>query len=163
MSSYFNAKRGKDGLDGVTNRPKSAHKAEPRFDRDLAYGRQAELQIDEFLDWIANRNGCVEVKHKRYLDHKLYVELEKDPGRTGYWRPGGINETAAHLWCYVIDDTGIHVAIPTDLLREAIADPSSKRAEERDGSCPTRGYLIDFCVLLYRVKQRRARGNGSKV
>ena len=119
-------------------------KAEPRFDRDLAYGRQGELQINEFYEWIANGDGRVETKKKRYLDHKLYIETEKDPDGTGIYRPGGINETAADVWCFVIGDTGIHVAIPTPLLREALADPSSRPVEERDGSCPTRGYLIDF-------------------
>ena len=39
---------------------------EPRFDLDLQYGKQGELQIEEFLKWIATGNGRVEIK--RYWD-----------------------------------------------------------------------------------------------
>jgi hypothetical protein len=98
----------------------SVTKAEPRFDIDVKRGRQGELQIGEFLDWIASRNGRVEVKTKSYCDLELYIEQEKDPGCTGRYVPGGINETTADLWCIVIEGTGIHVAIPTDLLRQAV-------------------------------------------
>ncbi len=141
---------------GRVNGQRGASRAEPRFDRDFTYGRQGELQIGEFLDWIATGNGRVEVKRKRYLDHRIYVETHCDKGRTGVFQPSGINVTAAHLWAFVLDDTGIHISIPTDLLRQALDDPSSRDAEERDGSCPTRGKLVDFCVLLFRLKQRRA-------
>lgn len=130
-------------------------KAEPRFDLDLKYGRQGELQIADFLEWIANGDGRVEVKRKRYLDHKIYVETHCDKGRTGVYEPSGINATTALLWTFVFDDTGIHVAIPTELLKEAIDDASSVDKEERDGSCPTRGKLVDFCVLLFRLRQKR--------
>jgi len=131
--------------------------AEPRFDLDLQYGQQGELQIGDFLEWIASGNGRVEVKRKRYLDHRLYVETHSDKGRTGNYQASGINVTTALLWTFVIGDTGIHIAVPTAALRAAIEDPSSKPVEERDGSCPTRGVLIDFCVLLYRLKQRSMR------
>jgi len=133
----------------------STSKAEPRFDIDLKYGRQGELQIGEFLEWIANGDGRVEVKRKRYLDHRIYVETHCDKGRTGDFRPSGINATTALLWVFVLGDTGIHISIPTDLLREALLEPSSRDKAELDGSCPTRGKLVDFCVLLYRLKQRR--------
>lgn len=84
----------------------SPNRSEPRFDLDLEYGKQAELQFAEFLDWIADGNGRVEVKHKGYLDHRLYVETHCDKGRTGTFSPSGINDTTAHLWVFVIDDTG---------------------------------------------------------
>lgn len=134
----------------------SPNRNEPRFDLDLPYGKQGELQISEFLDWIATGNGRVEVKRKRYLDHRLYVETHCDKGRTGTYRPSGITTTTAHVWVFVIGDTGIHVAIPIDLLRFMLSDPSSRPREERDGDCPTRGMLIDFCVVLYRLKCRQA-------
>lgn len=130
----------------------SPDRNEPRFDLDLPYGKQAELQIAEFLEWIADGNGRVEVKHKRYLDHKLYIETHCDKGRTGCYQPSGINVTVADVWVFVIADTGVHVAIPTDLLRLMVTDTHSRPAAETDGTCPTRGMLIDFCVLLYRLK-----------
>lgn len=129
--------------------------SEPRFDLDLPYGKQGELQITEFLEWIADGNGRVEVKHKRYLDHRFYIETHCDKGRRGVFQPSGINVTTAHVWAIVIGETGIHVAIPTDLLRLMVADESSRPAEERDGTCPTRGVLVDFCVLLYRLKSQQ--------
>lgn len=129
-------------------------KAEPRFDLDVEWGRQGELQIGDFLAWIANGDARVEVKRKRILDHKLYIETHCDKGRRGLYAPSGINVTTAQVWCFVIGDTGIHVAIPTDLLREAIREPTSRFVEEPDGSCPTRGVLLDLCVLLYRLKRR---------
>jgi len=141
----------------------SPDRSEPRFDLDLPYGKQAELQIGEFLDWIADGNGQVEVKHKRYLDHKLYVETHCDKGRTGTYRPSGISVTTAHCWVFVIGDTGVHVAIPTDLLRLMLTDPSSRYREERDGSCPTRGMLVDFCVLLWTLKRQSRIDQGRRL
>jgi hypothetical protein len=131
----------------------SPDRAEPRFDIDLSYGKQGELQIGDFLKWIASGNGRVEVKRKRILDLELYVEQEKDPGCTGHYVPGGINETTAQLWCFVVGDTGIHVGIPTAILREAVAWPSSRPKECSRGSCPTRGMLVNFGMLLRRLKQ----------
>jgi len=136
----------------------SPDRSEPRFDLDLPYGKQGELQIAEFFEWIADGNGRVEVKHKRYLDHRLYVETHCDKGRRGVFQPSGINVTTAHMWAFVIGDTGVHVAIPTELLRRMVSDDSSRLVEERDGDCTTRGVLIDFCVLLYRLKCQRAAG-----
>jgi hypothetical protein len=144
-------------IGGGVVREASPDRNEPRFDLDLPYGKQAELQIAEFLDWIADGNGRVEVKHKRYLDHVLYIETHCDKGRTGCYQPSGINVTTAQLWVFVIADTGVHIAIPTELLRIMVADSSSRPVEERDGSCPTRGVLIDFCVLLWTLKRQRAR------
>lgn len=128
-------------------------KAEPRFDRDYSYGRQGELQIDTFLNWIATGNGQVEVKRKRYLDLNFYVETSHDPGRTGNYVPSGISVSTALMYAYVIGDTGISVQIPTDELRAMLDDSSTKECEERDGSCPTRGKLVSLAVLLYRHKQ----------
>jgi hypothetical protein len=72
-------------------------KAEPRFDLDYAYGRQGELQIGEFLEWIANGNGQVEVKRKRFLDLDFYVETHCDKGRKGNYQPSGISVTTAKM------------------------------------------------------------------
>ena len=81
-------------------------------------------------------------------------EQEKDPGARGRYVPGGINETTAHVWCFVIGETGIHLAIPTDILREAVTWPTSRPKECNVGSCPTRGMLVNFGMLLRHVKQQ---------
>jgi hypothetical protein len=129
-------------------------KAEPRFDLDLQYGRKGEIQVEKVLGWITNGGLQVEVKRKRYLDLKFYVETHCDKRRNGIFEPSGINITEAQVWTFVMHDTGVHIAIPTDLLKQLVNDPSSRDAQERDGSCPTRGKLVDFCVLLYRLRQR---------
>lgn len=130
---------------------------EPRFDIDLQYGKQGEMQVGELLDWITEPDGKMEVKRKRILDHRVYVETHCDKGRRGIYKPSGISVTTACVWSFVVADTGIVLTIPTNFLREMLNDPSSKDKEERDGNCPTRGKLVDICVLLFREKQRRAR------
>ena len=121
-------------------------KAEPRFDIDFKYGRQGELLVAEYLDWIAAGNGRVEVKRKRYLDMNFYVEQECDKGRTGTYTPSGINVTDADMWVYVIGNTGIALCIPTPVLREAIKHGYPKEAQE--GSCPTKGTLVHMGAIL---------------
>ena len=122
--------------------------AEPRWDRDLEYGRQGELQIGEYLQWIADRNGRVEFKRKRRLDFELYVEEECDKGRTGKYEPSGINVTQADVWAYCIADTGITIFVPTWRLRVALNHKSTRYCEEKDGDCPTRGRLVNLAAVL---------------
>jgi hypothetical protein len=132
-------------------------RAEPRFDIDLAYGRQGELQISDYLTWLAEGNGRIEVKRKRYIDLNFYVEMQCDKGRTGVYLPSGISITTAEAWAFPIADTGIAVIIPTNELRSMLEDPSTYDREERDGSCPTRGKLVNLGALLYRHKRRQPR------
>ena len=122
--------------------------AEPRFDLDYKYGRQGELQVAEFLDWIAKGNGRVEVKRKRYLDYELYVETECDKGRRGIYEPSGINASEASAYAFVIADTGITIIIPTPLLKAALQHRSVRRVEEYSGSCPTRGVLVNLAAIM---------------
>ena len=129
-------------------------RGEPRFDIDYRYGRQGELQIGEFLNWIANGDGRVEVKRKRYIDLELYVEIAHDKGRTGHYTPSGISVSEAEAWAFCIGDTGIAILVPTMILRDMLNDAHTKDREERDGSCPTKGKLINLGTLLYRQKRK---------
>lgn len=122
--------------------------AEPRFDIDLKYGQQGELQIREYCEWIAAGNGRVEVKRKRYVDLEFYIEQECDKGRTGHYEPSGISVTTAEAWALVIDETNITVIVPTDLLRAAVDHKSARRTETLHGSCPTRGRLVNLGAIL---------------
>ena len=122
--------------------------AEPRFDRDLAYGQQGELLIEDYLSWIAKGNGQVEVKKKRRLDLEFYVETECDKGRTGVYEPSGINVTTADMWAFVIGDTGMAFCLPTGLLRKAVQDKAARIVSENDGSCPTRGKLVNIGTII---------------
>lgn len=130
-------------------------RAEPRFDIDVVRGRQGELQIGQLLEWIAKGDGAVEVKTKSYFDFNVYVEMSCDKGRKGVYEPSGICVTTAHVWAYCIEDTGISVMVPTDLLREMLDDPTTQPKEQIRGSCPTRGKLVKLGVLLYRLKCRQ--------
>lgn len=132
-------------------------KGEPRFDLDYSYGRQGELQIGDFLKWIAEGHGQVEVKRKRYLDLWFYVETHCDKGRRGVFEPSGILGTTAAAWAFVIADTGISLIVPIDELRQMLDDPTSKDKAETDGECPTRGKLVNLSAMLYRHKQRSIR------
>ena len=127
--------------------------AEPRFDLDYKYGRQGELQVADFLNWLASGNGRVEVKRKRILDFELYIETECDKGRTGYFEPSGINVSEAEAYAFVVADTGISLVIPTQLLKKAIRHRSARPKEERDGSCPTRGFLVNLAAVMAVAKE----------
>lgn len=50
------------------------------------------------------------------------------------------------------DLIGIHVAIPTEVLRDVLTISRDTRTDQ--GDCPTLGKLVDFTALLYRLKQR---------
>jgi len=130
-------------------------KAEPRFDLDATYGGQGELQIADYLDWIARGNGRVEVKRKRILDLFFYVETHCDKGRRGVYEPSGILGTTAAVWAFVIGDTGIAVLVPTDLLKASLGHPSVRDKEEKDGQCPTRGRLVNLAALLDTYRKRK--------
>lgn len=130
-------------------------KREPRFDIDVKYGRQGELQIADYLTWLAEGNGRIEVKRKSYIDLEFYVEVEHDPGRTGVFRPSGISITTAAAWAFVIADTGISLIVPTDDVRAILDDPSTRDKHTDVGSCPTRGRLFSLNVLILRRRQQQ--------
>lgn len=130
-------------------------KAEPRFDIDLEYGQRGESRIKKFLKGIIDGNGQVEVKTKKYLDLDVYVETDCDKGRSGIFQPSGISTTTADTWVFNVAETGISFIIPTRHLRAALDDQGGtyRVVEERHGSCPTRGRLINVATLIYRLKQ----------
>ena len=130
-------------------------RAEPRWDIDLPYGKQGECQLGDYLTWIAEGNGRVEVKRKRYLDVEFYVETHCDKGRLGDYRPSGITVTEADMWAFVIADTGLALCVPTELLRAAILHPTARAKEEEDGTCPTRGMLVNVGAMLAIAKGHR--------
>ena len=128
--------------------------AEPRWDRDLAYGKQGELLIENYLEWIARGNGRVETKRKRRPDLWFYVETYCDKGATGHPEPSGINITKAEAWAYVIGNTDIALIIPTETLRKACEQEVAQQKQERNGSCPTQGVLVHLNTILTVGKER---------
>jgi hypothetical protein len=73
-------------------------KAEPRWDIDVAYGRQGELLIGNYLEWVASGNARIEVKRKRYLDLNVYVETHCDKGRRGVVQAGNVLLVHPETW-----------------------------------------------------------------
>lgn len=132
-------------------------RAEPRFDLDLKWGIEAERKIRKLFRCFVSDDPRVEVKRKRYIDLKFYIETHCDKGRTGCYAPSGISVTTAELWAFLIDDSGLYILMPTRLVRDALDEATTKDVEEADGNCPTRGKLIDFHVILYRLQQERKR------
>lgn len=116
----------------------------PHFDLDRAYGEAAEGSLRDTLHLLGDR---FEVKRKRRIDDKFYVEVQQSPGGNGAYKPSGINITRATYWAYEVGETGLFVLVGTDLLRLATRR-SSVRAEERDGDNPTRGRLVSFGDFL---------------
>lgn len=143
-------------------KPGSVSKAEPRFDLDLAYGRKGEIHISEMLDAIISGNGKIEIKTKRILDLYFYVETHCDKGRTGSFGPSGINVTTADTWAFVLGKSMISIFIPTRLIRSMLCDASSRDKNESDGSCPTRGKLINLGALLARYKRESDRAQSER-
>lgn len=121
---------------------------QPHFDRDYEYGRQGELLIDDFLNRIARGDGTVETKRKTIRDVELYIELEHDPGRTGEFIPSGLSTTTADMWTFVIGDTRCHLAVETNRIRRAVTLGLGRPKECTDGSCPTRGRILNFALLI---------------
>jgi len=138
-------------------------KAEPRFDRDFSYGKQGELLIGDYLEKLARGHGQVEVKRKRIIDLKFFVETRCDKGRRGTFEPSGISTTTATTWVYVIGDTGIAVFVPTDILRAIFTDRMTLNVACEQGNCPTKGKLVDFYDLILHLERNRAnRGHWSR-
>src|SRR5262245_48026765 len=121
----------------------------PDWDVDLGYGEGngeggESLVRDLLRRSLGDQPGQVhaEVKRKRIIDGELYVEMEHDPGRQKRFKASGLARTKAKFWAFNIHDTGITVIVPTVLLRQAAADRPLNRKQEKDGDCPTRGFLV---------------------
>ena len=95
------------------------------------------------------------MKRKRICDLEFYIEQQCDYGGRGVFVDSGITVTTAHVWAIVIDDAEITVMVPTDLIRQMLDDPTSRRVQCRISDNPTKGTLINFGTLLYRYKTKR--------
>ena len=125
---------------------------EPRFDRDYAYGHQGELLVADMLQALKDGHGRVETKTKRRLDDRIYVEIEQDPGGTDdRWKDSGLTVTEAEWWAYSINNTGMVIFIPTDLLRWARAQGAGRLVTTTEGDNPTRGWLFRLAWLIQEL------------
>ena len=145
----------------ITSNPDS------RFDVSWRYGvtEGGEALVRQICGEIDNEDVHIEVKRKRRNDSKFYVELQHDPGQKGKCIPSGLSVTKAEFWAFVIADTGIVLMARTALLETAIERNYGLPANEKDGTCPTRGRLLDMWDLLIASKpgasSRAAFGDSS--
>lgn len=132
--------------------------AEPRFDIDLAYGQQGELLVASIVDSLRDGTGAIEVKSdRRWRDTgNVYVELECR--RRGRYVASGLQTTTATLWAFVIGYPAVVLIVPTAMLHEEVWRAGTRRAEETDGSHPTRGALVSTTVLMARLRSHVRRG-----
>jgi hypothetical protein len=117
----------------------------PNWDIDTPWGEEGKRYVEDVLSWPGVAK--IEVKRKRRLDGKIYVELEQDPFGKG-WRPSGLAVTESELWAWVIGSTGAFMLFRAEHLRACVSRPPQphrwiRAASEEDGDCPTRGVLID--------------------
>lgn len=127
-----------------------------QFDRAYAFGHQGELLVDDVLNQIAAGQGTVEIKRSSFPDLKLYVEFEHSP--RGVYVPSGISVTTADYWAFV-KPGNVFILTPTELLMREVRHARERGVaphEEKDGSCPTRGYLVDARWLVARTVVGRA-------
>ena len=110
----------------------------PDWDIDRGWGEEGQ----DVVKALSRYN--IEVKRKRRLDDKIYVELEQDPGATGTrWKPSGLRTTQAEYWAFVVGETGVVMFFPAGLLRWAIYErQGGVDIAEIDGDNPTRGRLL---------------------
>ena len=122
----------------------------PDWDIDLAFGEEGEQLVRTILGLAAEQ---LEVKRKRCIDTKFYVEVAHSPGATGNYKPSGINTTRATYWAYVVGDTGIVFIVPTGLLKDAAR--GALRVEEYDGDNPTKGRLVSVDEIFAEYLRKR--------
>lgn len=123
------------------------------FPKDLAYGKQGEKVVQNFLDSLDSRP--FEIKTDRYRNGRMVVEIEQNPRRqlddegNQVWYKSGLSVTKAHWWVYVysMDDTsGAFVTVSVKRLKKYIRKNKNKLilvdfAKRSDN--PARGYLLE--------------------
>jgi hypothetical protein len=119
---------------------------QPNWDIDRKIGEHAELWVSDIRK--AFECGSVEVKRdmKAMSTGNLYVEYECLRG--GIYRPSGIATTKADAWCFVVIEDALAIIIETEKLKNICCEPRIRKSEEKDGSHPTRGFLVPTRYLF---------------
>lgn len=119
---------------------------QPNWDIDRQIGEHAELWVSDIRRSF--ERGTVEVKNdtKALSTGNLYVEYECR--RRGAYVPSGIATTKADAWVFVVKQDEFAIVFATDALRQICSTPGIRKAEEKDGSHPTKGYLLPMRFLV---------------
>jgi hypothetical protein len=117
---------------------------EPRWDIDLREGELAERLVIDLLT-----DDTIEVKHDRKALQTGNLYVETDCRRRDGWNPSGISTTKATVWFFVLHELDkVLISVRTSTLQRLVAKNGRRRAEEKDGSHPTRGVLVPVRDVL---------------
>lgn len=127
----------------------------PRYDfnRDLAFGEQAEESIKRFLQSVLG--GSIEVKCDRYRNGKMVVETQQHrrysdrrTDASSFWYESGINVTTADWWVYMYSLNEAFIAVSVPRLRRYLRyhrskyNDHTKRIFAETSDNPSRGWLL---------------------
>ncbi len=122
---------------------------EPRFDIDLAVGRQGEMFVARIVEALT-QGSSIEVKTDDAAEKWRRVYLEYECLYGSEYRRSGLATTSAELWATVLAGDVLVVAPVWRYryaARKAFRKPGLRRALDR-GSHPTRGVVIPLESLL---------------
>lgn len=137
------------------------------FKSDLAYGKQGEALVSEFLDSISG--GDFEVKSDRYRNGKMVVETNQNPRGmldaqgNRVWVPSGINVTTAKWWVYIYSPKDAFVVVSVERLKRFLRAHPDKYNEKTKlnlggSDNPARGFLL----MPFEVMDMLFSGNYDK-
>jgi hypothetical protein len=123
----------------------------PDFDIDLSRGARSESELRSLLLQEGYR---VEVKtdFRAAATGNVYIEYECK--RKGNWVPSGILESKAE-WYALRLANGWMLIPKADLYKAIFDDGLGGQRQERDGSHPTRGFVIPVDALAALIAGRK--------
>lgn len=137
------------------------------FRDDLQFGEKYQRRLLELIEW--DQSEMSQGRFKAYdcwiinkEDEKVFFEVKADrmTQRTGNMaiefecsgKPSGITATEADYWAYFIHGTKEYYLIPTDEIRQRIADKAYAREVKGGDGWRSRMYLFPRCVFeAFRV------------
>lgn len=127
---------------------------EPRWDRDLDYGEQGELLVDQLHMQVAQGHASTETKRERRENSRFYCESMQFPkwrGSQARWVDSGIRVSEADYWV-IYKPGGLFLYVPLTRLKALIASGKPPPIEYPKGDNPTRGHLVNLADLFDKIE-----------
>lgn len=137
---------------------------EPRFDIDLAVGKQGEMWVHHVIDAI-QRGSSVEIKTDEMASMTGRIYLETACLYGSEYRHSALSTTPCELWAHVLAGDVVVIA-PTWRYQYAAKKAWKKpglRKHMRRGSHPTYGLLVPLRNLLEWLMEAPAVAEPIKV
>ncbi len=122
----------------------------PDWDIDYQAGRQGEIYVRRIRESL--QKGACEVKYDRLTNETGNLYIEYACFRRGEWRDSGIKTTKAPLYIFTFPGELFAIAVETETLKDLARH--CRKAEEKDGSHPTRGVLVPLEWLVKKLIER---------